>query len=113
MKKSEKGEQDKQNFLANAWNKHRSIFYIAFAVAFLLLIPLIAMQFTEEVDWEIGDFVVMGTLLCGTGLGINLATAKIRKPLYRIIACAAILMALFLIWAELAVGIFGTPFAGS
>jgi len=45
----------------------------------LLLIPLIAMQFTDEVNWTIS---------------------------------IAILAMLLLVWLELAVGIFGTPFAG-
>ena len=33
------------------------------AIPLLLSIPLIAMQFTTEVNWKPGDFVIMGTLL--------------------------------------------------
>ncbi|WP_242928655.1 hypothetical protein [Pontibacter vulgaris] len=86
---------------------------IVAGVAFLLSIPLIAMQFTNEVNWGVGDFVVMGILLLGTGLVIELVIRKVRNMDYRIGLIAFILVALFLIWAELAVGIFGTPFAGS
>ena len=93
--------------------QNKRLIGIVLTVVFLLLIPLIAMQFTTEVDWKLFDFIVMGGLLLGTGLLYELVLRKIKKPSHRIIICGAILVALFLIWAELAVGIFGTPFAGS
>lgn len=86
---------------------------IVLGVALLLLIPLVAMLFTEEVNWDMLDFVVMGILLLGTGLLCELVMRKVRNMDYRIGILAFILVALFLIWAELAVGVFGSPFAGS
>lgn len=86
---------------------------IMLAVALFLSIPLIAMQFTNEVVWTLSDFVIMGILLLGTGLFVELTIRKFKNMNYRIGIIALILIALFLIWAELAVGIFGTPFAGS
>ncbi|RDV12612.1 hypothetical protein DXT99_22385 [Pontibacter diazotrophicus] len=86
---------------------------IVLAVVFILLIPLIAMQFTEEVNWNLFDFVVAGVLLLGIALLCELVIRKVKNRDYRIGVIAVILLALFLIWAELAVGIFGTPFAGS
>lgn len=86
---------------------------IVLIVAFILLLPLIAMQFTEEVDWSSSDFLIMGVLLLGTGLLCELVMRNVKKMDYRIGLVAVILLAFFLIWAELAVGIFGTPFAGS
>ncbi|HYF02773.1 MAG TPA: hypothetical protein VEC36_05310 [Patescibacteria group bacterium] len=86
---------------------------ILLMVGFLLSIPLIAMQFTTEVNWNLADFVVMGILLLATGLMIEFVLRKVPKTGYRIAICGAILFAFFLIWAELAVGVFGTPFAGS
>jgi len=83
------------------------------AVPLLLLLPLIAMQFTDEVNWSSFDFVLMGVLLLGTGLACELALRKAKNRTYRVVFIGAILFAVFLIWAELAVGIFGTPFAGS
>jgi ABC-type Mn2+/Zn2+ transport system permease subunit len=94
-------------------NKNKRLFGIVLTVALLLLIPLIAMQFTDEVKWTLSDFVVMGILLLGTGLMCEFVLRKVKKPKHRIAICAVILVALFLIWAELAVGIFGSPFAGS
>lgn len=86
---------------------------IVLGVALLLLIPLVAMLFTDEVNWDMLDFVVMGILLLGTGLLSELVMRKVRNMDYRIGILAVILVALFLIWAELAVGVFGSPFAGS
>lgn len=79
----------------------------------ILLLPLVAMQFTDEVNWSFFDFVVAGILLFGTGGFIELALRKIKVVKQRIWIVAGILIALFLVWAELAVGIFGTPFAGN
>lgn len=85
---------------------------IMLTIAFLLLIPFIAMQFTDEVKWTAPDFIVAGVLLLGTGLMCELVMRKVSKTRNRIAICGALLAGLFLIWLELAVGIFGTPFAG-
>ncbi len=93
--------------------QNKRLFCILLAVPALLLIPFTAMQFTKEVNWDIADFLVMGALLAGTGLMIELVLRKVKNPMHRLAFCAGILFVLFLVWAELAVGIFGTPFAGS
>jgi hypothetical protein len=85
---------------------------IVLAVAILLLIPLIAMQFTSEVNWTFFDFVAAAVLLLSSGLLCEFVLRKIKKIEYRIAICAVILIGLLLVWAELAVGIFGTRFAG-
>lgn len=79
----------------------------------ILLIPLVAMRFTDEVQWTLFDFVVMGVLISGTGLLMVLASRKIKSDNHRAVVIVALLVACLLIWAEGAVGVFGTPFAGS
>ena len=86
---------------------------ILLTVAIILSIPLIAMQFTSEVDWDLRDFVIMGVLLTGTGLMCELVMRKVKTFGGRLLIIGAILGVFLLIWVELAVGIFGTPFAGS
>lgn len=86
---------------------------IVVVVATLLLIPLIAMRFTTEVNWDAFDFIVAAVLLLGTGLVCEMVLRNVRSTKNRILLCGVILVFLFLVWAELAVGIFGTPFAGS
>lgn len=71
------------------------------------------MQFTSQVDWSVMDFIIAGTLLLSTGLIINYIQQKLVNRKYRLLVIASIILLLFLLWAELAVGIFGTPFAGS
>ena len=78
----------------------------------ILIAPLIAMQFTGEFHWTPFDFAVATILLSATALAIELAIRVIGRPTWCVAAVLAILFALVLVWAELAVGVFGTPFAG-
>ncbi|MDQ0967073.1 hypothetical protein QFZ20_002476 [Flavobacterium sp. W4I14] len=89
------------------------IIIILSVVASILAIPLIAMQFTNEVQWDLRDFVAAGILLLSTGLAIELVIRNMKTGTSRTIVLIVILIALFLIWAEMAVGIFGSPIAGS
>jgi len=93
--------------------KNKRLIIIFVAIVILLMIPLIAMQFTDEVNWTGSDFIVMGILLSGAGLLIEIIMRKIKTANKRILVIGAILIIFLLIWAELGVGIFGTPFAGS
>ena len=81
-------------------------------VGFLLLIPMIAMQLTDEVNWSFFDFTIMGVLLTITGLLVGI-TLKIVKSNNKYIIILTISLLFLLIWEELAVGLFGTPFAGN
>lgn len=92
--------------------KNKRLVAILTAVPILLLIPFIAMQFTDEVHWTVADFLVMGFLLISLGLLIELITRKISKTNQRIALYVVIIVVFLLIWAELAVGVFGTPFSG-
>lgn len=79
----------------------------------VLLIPALAMQFTREVNWSASDFVIMGLLLGTLGLGIEAVMRLARTWPARLAAGTAVLFVFLAIWVELAVGVFGTPFAGS
>ena len=86
---------------------------ILYIVGTILLIPLIAMQLTNEVNWSLFDFIIMGAMLTITGLLGKIIFKKVKKYKHRVILYVVVAIIFFLIWAELAVGIFGTPFAGS
>ncbi len=92
-------------------NKRIIIFLIS--TALILLIPFIAMQFTDEVNWSLLDFVLAGTLLLGTGLICELVLRKVKKTSLRVAICVTVLLILLFIWAELAVGIIGSPISGN
>ncbi len=93
--------------------KNKRLIIIIAIVALLLLIPLTAMQFTDEVRWTLFDFIVAAGLLLSAGLTLDFIIRKVKRAKYRIVLSVALVAILLLIWAELAVGIFGTPFAGS
>lgn len=93
--------------------QNKRLFGIMTSAAVLLLMPLIAMQFSDEVDWKLADFIIAGVLLLGTGLICEFVMRKVKKKENRIALIVVIIALLLLIWAELAVGIFGTPLAGS
>jgi hypothetical protein len=93
--------------------KNKRLVGIVLVVVILLLIPFLAMRFTNEVNWSPADFITAAVLLLGTGLTCEFVLRTVKTTGYRIAICAAILFALMLVWIELAVGLFGTPFAGS
>jgi len=80
---------------------------IALATACILLVPLVAMQFTDEVAWGPFDFIVAGVLLFGTGVMLDVAARTIRPLRYRIAALGAVAAALLVVWVDLAAGIVG------
>lgn len=92
---------------------NKRLVFLMLEAAGLLLVPLIAMRFTSEVNWSVLDFIVAGVLLFGTGLAIDIALRIVTGFWTRVAAVLGLLFILFLVWAELAVGIFGTPLAGS
>ena len=86
---------------------------ILLTVGLLLMIPLIAMQLTNEVNWSLFDFIIMGVMLTITGLLGGVIFKRVKNSGYRLTLYITLAMLFFLVWAELAVGIFGTPFAGN
>lgn len=76
------------------------------AIVALLILPVVAMQFTREVNWGAEDFAAAAVLLGGTGLALEGAARLLIDPGKRLIAAVVILGVLLLVWAELAVGIF-------
>jgi len=75
--------------------------------ALILLIPLIAMQFTDQVNWTLFDFVIAGSLLLGSGLIYEVLMAKAPKTKYQALLVIGLTGLMILVWVELAVGIFG------
>ncbi|MEK7348123.1 MAG: hypothetical protein AABZ94_04565 [Candidatus Eisenbacteria bacterium] len=76
--------------------------------ALILLLPLVAMQFTDEVNWDVADFAFAGALLIGTGITYELAVRKTGDNAYRAAVGVALAAAFILVWVNGAVGIIGT-----
>lgn len=103
----------KQRSTEGFWKRNKDILSLAIAVAAILLVPLVAMQFSDEVAWTLSDFIIAAILLFGTGLVYVLGARRIATTSGRIKLAAVVGAILILVWAELAVGLFGTPWAGS
>ncbi len=86
---------------------NKLIVRIAIGTGAMLALPLIAMQFTDEVAWQVGDFIVAGILLFGSGLSVSLLAGRFPSIAYRMAVGLTVGAALFLVWANLAVGIIG------
>lgn len=91
----------------------RQILLVALGTGLILLVPLVAMRFTNEVVWTGSDFAAAGVLLAGTGLSYVAGARLLRTAQRRLMLGMALALLLALVWVELAVGLFGTPFAGS
>ncbi len=87
---------------------------LIFAVpALLLAVAFFCNLFVEGFNWSLPDFVIAGILLFGTTFVISLVANSKKSFSSKLIICGITLLVLILIWIELAVGIFGSPFAGS
>ncbi len=78
------------------------------AAALLLATPWVAMQFTTEVNWTVGDFLVLALMLGVAGGGFELALRLSRHSAYRAAAAVALGAAFLLFWANGAVGLIGS-----
>jgi len=88
--------------------KKKNIIIIAFVTVCLLMVPLVAMQFTAEVDWSVFDFILMGTLIFGTGVVYEWISSRGNNKSYRIAVSIAVFTVFLLTWVNMAVGIIGS-----
>ena len=92
---------------SSGWRRNRwRILGWSFA-AIMLLLPLIAMQFTNEVDWDASDFIIFGVMLGTVGGAVELAARMTPDKAYRTATGVALAAAFILIWINGAVGIIG------
>ena len=94
-----------ENSIGQHWPRLRAALWAV--AALILLAPLVAMQFTAEVKWDLADFAVAGALLVGVGLAFELAVRKTGNFAYRAAVGVALAAAFMLVWVNLAVGIIG------
>jgi hypothetical protein len=90
--------------------RHRNRWRIAAwaAAALILLLPLLAMQVTDQVVWDAMDFIVLGAMLVGVGATYELAAMKTGNAAYRTAVGVALAAAFILTGVTLAVGVIGT-----
>lgn len=87
---------------------NKRILALAIVTGGLLLVPLVAMRFTDEVKWKPFDFVAAGALLFGAGLAYEFVSRKSAGAPYRAGVGVAVAAGLLLVWVNLAVGVIGS-----
>ena len=74
----------------------------------LLLLPLVAMRVTDEVNWTAADFIVAAVLFGIVGLAFELIVRKSSSLAYRFGAGLAVVAAFLTLWVNGAVGMIGS-----
>jgi 4-amino-4-deoxy-L-arabinose transferase-like glycosyltransferase len=64
-------------------------------------------------NWSAFDYGVAAVLLAGAALAFLVLTRAGKSRRQRIVVGSLIVLLVALVWLELAVGVFGTPLAGS
>ena len=90
-------------------NKKWGVFY----PLLLLLLPLIGMFVSNQINWSFFDFFIMGILILSLSFSIKQVLKLTKNIKYRSLILGITVIVFLLVWAELAVGIFGNPFAGN
>jgi ABC-type Mn2+/Zn2+ transport system permease subunit len=83
--------------LNRLWNIFRVVGWIGAVV--ILLLPAVAMRFTDEVNWTAFDFVFAGVVLGGAGLILEVFARVTPKPAMRFGAALIVGLIVGLIWA--------------
>ena len=69
-------------------------------------------MYINDFNWSLVDFIFMGVLIFSFLSFTNFIRKKF-SGINEILAIIIVVIVFILLWAELAVGIFGSPFAGS
>lgn len=97
----------KENVMSILAN-HRNIVRILLVTMLILMVPLVSMQFSNEVNWDAFDFFVAATLLIGSGLIFDFIARRSRDAGYKTGVGVAVVSGLILVWMNLAVGLIGS-----
>lgn len=94
--------------ITTAWKQGSSIWRVGMwsLLGALLLAPLVAMQFTQEVRWTGFDFAAAAVLMGTLGVLVEVTCRVVTRPIVRAAVLAGLLALALLVWAKGAVGLF-------
>ena len=82
----------------------RNLFIFGTITLLILTIPLVAMQYTNEVNWTIGDFIFAGVLLFGSGAFYEFVSRNMQNPRRKLFVGLVVIFFVLLVWAGAATG---------
>ena len=91
-------------------NNYQKIYLIIFGT--LLSIILLFNFISDEFNWNVFDFIIFIIMMIFAVASFELVSRITKKDKSQKILYALIIIVFLLIWAELGVGIFNSPFAG-
>ncbi len=80
---------------------------------FLTVVAIAERLQPNEVNWSGFDYLIAGLLVFAAGFTLETVMHRWRQHKMRWWIAALVLLIFGLLWLELAVGILGSPFAGS
>ena len=95
------------------FNSKNRLIILLLASMSLLLVPAVAMLFSSEVVWTPYDFAIATVVLLGTVLLAELILRMFPRKKQRIYLITLLFILFGVLWIELAVGVFGSPIAGT
>lgn len=98
---------------ANLFTPARSLLLILLTTGLVLTVPLIAMQFSEDMNWNTFDFAALAVVVLGAATVFTLAASRVRDLSHRTAIGFLVAIVLALVIVELGVGFLGSPIAGS
>lgn len=87
--------------------------YIAAVILGILMLPGIGMMISDEVLWSGADFIMAALLLTAAGVGVDFTLSGKKSRRARLFLLGLIFILFALVWGELAVGLFGSRWAGN
>ena len=85
-----------------------SLITFGFVLSIILLFNIIS----DEFDWNLFDFIILFIMMILAGASFEFVSRIIKNEKNQKILFVIIIFSFLLIWAELGVGIFNSPFAG-
>jgi hypothetical protein len=79
--------------------------WLGIGTILLLLIPALGMLISNEIQWQVMDFVVMGAMIFGFSAIFVLLSRRVSSN-NRVYLAVLLLFIFIALWTELAVGIF-------
>jgi hypothetical protein len=91
----------------------KKISIVGLVVLTIIGLLVACLFFTTEMKWDLADFIMAGILFFSTGVAGIFIWEWVKISRWRIFMLVLLAFFFVFIWAELAVGLVGSPFAGN